>query len=102
MNAQQVLDMQLRNDLPSFVHRCFQTVNPGAPCQDNWHMEAIAAKLAGVRNGDIRRLIINLPPRHLKSLMVSVAWPAFVLGHDPRAKIFVISYGDELSDKHAS
>jgi hypothetical protein len=36
-----------------------------------------------VREGKIRRLIINLPPRHLKSLMASIAFPAWCLGHDP-------------------
>ena len=43
-----------------------------------------------------------MPPRHLKSLTVSVAWPAFLLGHEPWRRIFVISYGNELSSKHAS
>jgi predicted phage terminase large subunit-like protein len=102
MNIQQAFDMQLRNDFVSFLHRCFQTVNPGAQFYDNWHIEATAAKLAGVQRGDIRRLIINMPPRYLKSLIVSVAFPAYLLGHNPRAKIFVISYGAELADKHAN
>jgi predicted phage terminase large subunit-like protein len=102
MNAQQAFDMQLRNDFVSFLHRCFQTVNPGGTFQHNWHIEAIAGKLADVRRGEIRRLIVNLPPRFLKSLIISVAFPAYVLGHNPRAKIFVISYGAELADKHAS
>jgi predicted phage terminase large subunit-like protein len=102
MNVQQAFDMQLRNDFVSFVHRCFQTVNPGARFYDNWHIEAIAARLAGVQRGNLRRLIINMPPRYLKSLIVSIAFPAYLLGHNPRAKIFVISYGAELADKHAS
>lgn len=102
MDERQTFDMQLRNDFVSFVHRCFQTVNPGTPFFPNWHIEAIAHKLAGVRRGDIRRLIVNIPPRSLKSLIISVAFPAYVLGHNPRAKIFVISYGAELADKHAS
>ena len=42
----------------------------------SWHLEVIAAKLTEVRQGKIRRLIINLPPRHLKSLMASIAFPA--------------------------
>jgi hypothetical protein len=46
-----------------------------------WHIEVIAAKLAAVRDGRIRRLIINLPPRHLKSLLASAAFPRLV----PRA-----------------
>ena len=43
-----------------------------------------------------------MPPRHLKSLTVSVAFPAFLLGHEPWHRIFAISYGSELSSKHAS
>ena len=45
MNVQQALDMQIRNDFVSFLHRCFQTINPGAQFQYNWHIEAIAEKL---------------------------------------------------------
>ena len=43
------------------------------------------------------RLIINLPPRQLKSFIVSVALPAFILGMDPSAKIICISYSDDLA-----
>jgi hypothetical protein len=67
----------------------------------NWHIEVIAAKLAAVREGKIRRLIINLPPRHLKSLLASIAFPAWCLGHDPSAQILSVSYGQELADKLA-
>ncbi len=58
--------------------------------------------LSQVRDGDLTRLIINIQPRSLKSLIVSIAYPAFVLGHDPRRRIYVISYGDDLADKHSS
>jgi len=67
----------------------------------NWHIEVIAAKLAAVWEGKIRRLIINLPPRHLKSLLASIAFPAWCLGHDPSAQILSVSYGQELADKLA-
>src|SRR6201982_822629 len=67
----------------------------------NWHIEAIAAKLADVRKGKIRRLIINLPPRHLKSLLATIAFPAWCLGHDPSAQILCVSYAQDLADKLA-
>ena len=67
----------------------------------NWHLEVIAAKLTAVREGKIRRLIINLPPRHLKSLMASIAFPAWCLGHDPSAQILCVSYAQDLADKLA-
>src|SRR5262249_16682250 len=66
-----------------------------------WHLEVIAAKLMEVREGKITRLIINLPPRHLKSLMASIAFPAWCLGLDPTAQILCVSYAQELADKLA-
>jgi hypothetical protein len=59
------------------------TLNPGQPYLPNWHIEAIAHQLNRVRRGKVTRLIINMPPRHLKSLTVSVAFPAFLLGLEP-------------------
>ena len=48
------------------------------------------------------RLIINLPPRYLKSLTVSVAFSAFLLGLDPTRRVTCLSYGGDLAAKHAS
>src|SRR5882757_1218826 len=91
----------LRRDLATFAGRCFQDLNPQTCLAPNWHIEVIAAKLAAVREGKIRRLIINLPPRHLKSLLASTAFPAWCLGHDPSAQILCVSYAQELADKLA-
>lgn len=97
-----VSDAILRRDFQSFLRRSLMTLNPAAPFLPNWHINAIANQLERVRRGEITRLIINMPPRNLKSLTVSVAWPAYLLGHDPGKRIISISYGNELSTKHAS
>jgi hypothetical protein len=94
-------DAVLRSDLGYFAERCFCELNPQAAFLTNWHIEVIAAKLAAVREGKIGRLIINLPPRHLKSLLASIAFPAWCLGHDPSAQILSVSYGQDLADKLA-
>src|SRR6516165_1023960 len=94
-------DTALRNDFALFAGRCFHELNPQAELAMNWHLEVIAAKLAAVWEGKIRRLIINLPPRHLKSLMASVAFPAWCLGHDPSVQILCVSYAQDLADKLA-
>jgi hypothetical protein len=91
----------LRADFYSFMVRCFTELNPGAPFLPSWHIEVMAAKLQAVRDGRIRRLIINIPPRHLKSLAASIALPAWLLGHDPAKAIINVTYGQELSDKFA-
>ena len=104
MNSQEIvlLDEILRRDFGKFLYRCFLWLNPGATFLPNWHIRAIAYQLERIRRGEITRLIINLPPRYLKSITVSVAFPAFLLGLDPQRKIIAISYGDDLSAKHAS
>jgi predicted phage terminase large subunit-like protein len=94
-------DALLRQDFGTFAARCFHDLNPQAELAMNWHLEVIAATLTAVREGKIRRLIINLPPRHLKSLIASIAFPAFCLGHDASAQILCISYAQDLSDKLA-
>src|SRR6266481_3747657 len=91
----------LRSDLGYFAERCFYQLNPQAAFLTNWHIQVIAAKLTEVRAGKIRRLIINLPPRHLKSLLASIAFPAWCLGHDPSAQILCVSYAQDLADKLA-
>jgi predicted phage terminase large subunit-like protein len=91
----------LRQDLTTFAARCFGDLNPHTPLARNWHLEVIAVKLTEVRRGKIKRLIINLPPRHLKSSMASVALPAWCLGLDPAAQILCVSYAQDLADKLA-
>jgi predicted phage terminase large subunit-like protein len=97
-----LLNAALRTDFGLFLKRGFMTLNPGRTFLPNWHLLAIAHQLERIRRGEINRLIINLPPRSLKSLMVTVAFPAFVLGHEPNKRIFTISYGDDLANKHSS
>ena len=96
-----LLEAVLRSNLTAFTQRCFQTVVPGQKFLSNWHIEAITHQLERVRRGETRRLIITLPPRNLKSICASVAFPAFMLGHDPTARIVCASYGQDLTAKHA-
>jgi predicted phage terminase large subunit-like protein len=91
----------LREDFHSFVERCFLELNSGATFQPTPHIEVMAAKLQAVRDGRVKRLIVAIPPRHLKSLAASIALPAWLLGHDANAAIVNVTYGQELSDKFA-
>src|SRR5208337_2080663 len=91
----------VRDDFYSFLVRCFRDLNAGAAYLPSWHIEAMAAKLARAKNGGVRRLIVNIPPRHLKSLAASIALPAWLLGHNPALSIINVTYGQDLSDKFA-
>ncbi|MCH7910393.1 MAG: terminase, partial [Candidatus Hydrogenedentes bacterium] len=91
----------LREDLSSFIQKTFSTVDPSAAYRHNWHIDAIAWNLERCMQGEIRRLIITVPPRNLKSICVSVAFIAWVLGHDPARRIIVVSYSEDLAKKHS-
>jgi len=95
------LDHILRSDLASFTAKAFSTVEPGKSYLPNWHIRAIAWQLEKVIRGETRQLLITMPPRSLKSICASVAFPAFVLGRDPTRRILCISYADRLVSKHA-
>ncbi len=88
----------LREDLMSFIHASFSELNRDTEFSPRPHIEVIASKLQACREGRIRRLIINLPPRSLKSHSSSIAFPAWLLGHQPSARIICASYGQELAD----
>ena len=101
MSRQKQIDAVLRHDFVAFVHRVFQTVVPGEKFAENWHIEALAYELMRIAQGENGRLITTMPPRYLKSIVVSVAFPAWMLGHNPSMRIICASYAQGLALKHA-
>jgi predicted phage terminase large subunit-like protein len=95
-------DAIFRNDLHAFSRKAFEVLNPGSRWLDNWHLNAITYRFSLVMDGICKRLIVNLPPRSLKSLLGSVALPAYMLGKDPTNRIVCISFSQDLAVKHAS
>ena len=91
----------LRHDFCGFIERSFYELNPETEFLVNWHIEVMAAELEACRRGETKRLIINLNPRALKSHCTTVAFPAWLLGHDASAQIICVSYGQDLANKHA-
>jgi predicted phage terminase large subunit-like protein len=89
------------DNLKSFVIKTFQTLNPNIKFEDNWHLDLIIQYLNAICEGRVKRLIINIPPRSLKSTIVSIAWPAWLLAMDPSKRIIVASYSQALSLKHS-
>ena len=97
MNEHVVLGALLRSNLRAFVWKCVQTITPGSQFQPNWHIEAIVHQLMRVHRREICRLLINQPPRSLKSICVSIAYVAWLLGHQPGRRVIVVSYSNELA-----
>ncbi len=80
-----------RSHFAAFNRFAFRELHPGVTLRDNWHITMIADRLEKCARGEIRRLIINVPPRSLKSHAASVAFPLWVLGRDPLRKIMTIA-----------
>jgi predicted phage terminase large subunit-like protein len=99
--SKDLLDAACRTDFVSFIRKCFHSLAPNSSFHMNWHICALAHHFEQVRLGKLRRLIINVPPRSLKSIVGSVAAPAFMLGHDPTKRLIAVSYGSDLATKHA-
>jgi len=89
----------LRADFAGFAERAFHELYPQTEFLANWHQRVIAAKLEAVFAGRIRRLIVNEPPRRLKSHYASVAFPAWCLGQRPSLQFLCVSYAQDLADK---
>src|SRR5712671_349714 len=93
-------DALYRTHFGAFTYRAFEALNPGQRLIPNWHIDAICYHVQQMVTGEARRrLVLNLPPRTLKSFIVSVALPAWLLGRNPSTRIICAGYADELAAK---
>ena len=75
-NPTALLDVACREEFEPFFERAFVTLNPGVIYIRVWHTAAIAHLLEKMERGEIRNLLVNIPPRYMKSQMISVAYTA--------------------------
>lgn len=101
INDKKLLEVLLKNEFNAFLEKAFYEVTGETNFHHSWNLDVIADKLEQVRQGKVKRLIINVPPRSLKSVQVTVAFSAWMLGHEPNKKIITASYSGDLSDKFA-
>ena len=83
--------------LGEFVRQAFVVIEPSTPFVPSWHIDAIIEHLEAISFGRIRNLLINVPPRHMKSLLVSVLWPAWEWIRWPERRFLYSSYAAQLS-----
>lgn len=97
VSIDEVEDERCRRHLAPMVRRVFKTLNPGTLYKHNWHIDLICEYLEAMYLGELRYLIINIAPRSLKSIIASIAFPAWLLGKDPSEHILCASYVDRLA-----
>lgn len=90
-----------KRSLYEFSKRAWKVLEPGHEFVDNWHIRAVCEHLEAVSRGEIRRLLINVPPRHMKSLLVSVLWPVWDWLNTPERQFLTASYVQKLSTRDA-
>ena len=90
-----------RRSLGGFIRAAWPLVEPATPFAPNWHIDAITEHLEAATRGELRRLVINVPPRHMKSLQVSIFWPAWVWLSHPERRFLYASYAEKLSVSHS-
>jgi predicted phage terminase large subunit-like protein len=90
---------QARRSLRSFVRHAWHVVEPSTPFVPGWHLDAICEHLEAVTRGELRNVIINVPPRHMKSLAVSVFWPCWEWIAHPERRWLFASYAQPLSTR---
>jgi predicted phage terminase large subunit-like protein len=101
-SPEQIFQAILATDFRAFIDYVFGLLRPGIPFRPNWHIDAMAHKVSQVAAGEVKRLIITMPPRNLKSIVASVALPAWYLGHNPSERVVCVSYSDALAKTHAN
>lgn len=86
-------------DLGEFIKQAWAVLEPSNPYVHGWHIDAIAMHLNAVTDGDITRLLVNIPPGHMKSLLVSVLWPAWLWGpqNQPHLRFLCVSHSQNLA-----
>jgi predicted phage terminase large subunit-like protein len=98
--SQELLDVLCRNDFSVFFQRAWQEMEGGEYIH-NWHIDCIAEYLELAHEGKEKRLIINIPPRTAKTLLVNVAYRAWLLGRNSKEQIISVSYSQMLSESIA-
>lgn len=88
-----------RVDFGAFVRLMWPVVDPGNPLIWGWHLDAMCRHLQAVTTGEIRKLVINIPPGHGKSLIASVLWPAWVWLQDPSHRFITATHSLPLTHR---
>jgi len=97
LTLEQVRAERYRRSLKEFTKAAWPTIEPASDYVSGWHLDAISDHLQAVVEGDIKRLIINVPPRHSKSISTAVLLPAWTWTHQPHKKFLYASYAASLS-----
>lgn len=88
--------------LVHFIKQAWDILEPNTPYRHGWHVDAVAEHLEAVTAGEIKNLVINVPPGHMKSLETCVFWPAWNWIKEPWLRWIFASYSGDLSTRDSN
>jgi predicted phage terminase large subunit-like protein len=91
----------VQQSLRRFVEWAWPILEPATPFLPNWHLDLLCEYLEEVTAGRITHLVINVPPRYMKSILVSILWPCWEWLRDPSMRYMFVSYSEALAARHA-
>lgn len=94
------LERRQRSDLYEFLEGAWQILEPARKLHTNWHLELIAEYLQAMKAGEIQKLLINIAPRSLKSILCSVCFPCWLWLDKPYERFLCLSYSSILANDH--
>lgn len=92
---------QARTNLAAFARQAWHIIEPGKALLWNWHLDLICEHLEAVTRGECQSLVVNIPPRYMKSILVTVMWPCWEWTSKPDLRYMFASYSQGLSTDHS-
>jgi predicted phage terminase large subunit-like protein len=104
-----LLKLRAEDTLADFVRSAWSILEPVTVLEWNWHLDLICEYLTLIRDKKLREtfgdhiegIIVNVPPRSMKSILITVLFPAWVWIKDPARRFMSVSYAEKLSTAHS-
>lgn len=101
LDLEAIRTLRAQRHLRDFVKQAWHVVEPATPYLHNWHIDALCDHLEATLTGDIQNLVVTMPPRAMKSLTISVFFPAWAWIQKPELRFLYASYAQSLSIEHS-
>lgn len=100
-NSRMIERLRLQGDFCAFVKAAWPILQPGTELSWSWHYELIAEYLTQCAEKKLKRLIVNVPPRTLKSTLITIMFPVWVWTRTSNQSFVCASYADTLAEEHS-
>jgi predicted phage terminase large subunit-like protein len=101
VELRRIVDSLCREDFSAFAQRAFSVLEPGL-LEPAPHIHLVCRLLERIHTDEVRRGLVCIPPRYLKTFLISITYTAWLLGKNPKSRIICASYGAQLAEKFSA